>query len=191
MFTILLYILLISADLARCVAVPAELLTRNDDAMTIERTCRWSNCDERCPVGFVVVPRTGKGARKDEVMGDALQCNGRGRSIFCCPSSLPQPTCGWRGHHNSGGCTPGCNAGEAEVWSIAWGCKTGHQSACCTTNTPSIEAYNNCQWKGPYFWCSGPSKEGPGKYLCNPEFPNVAVRSRVEFGGERACFYGT
>ncbi|EAT80218.1 hypothetical protein SNOG_12405 [Parastagonospora nodorum SN15] len=66
MFTILLYILLISADLARCVAVPAELLTRNDDAMTIERTCRWSNCDERCPVGFVVVPRTGKGARKDE-----------------------------------------------------------------------------------------------------------------------------
>ncbi|KAH5383238.1 hypothetical protein HBI33_117070 [Parastagonospora nodorum] len=169
MFTILLYILLISADLARCVAVPAELLTRNDDAMTIERTCRWSNCDERCPVGFVVVPRTGKGARKDEVMGDALQCNGRGRSIFCCPSSLPQPTCGWRGHHNSGGCTPGCNAGEAEVW----------------------KAYSNCQWKGPYFWCPGPSKEGPGKYLCNPEFPNVAVRSRVEFGGEPACFYGT
>jgi hypothetical protein len=44
---------------------------------------------------------------------------------------------------------------------------------------PSIEAYSNCQWKGPHFWCSRPFKEGSDKYLCNPEFPNVAVQSSV------------
>ncbi|OBT91096.1 hypothetical protein VE02_00132 [Pseudogymnoascus sp. 03VT05] len=95
--------------------------------------CRWSGCYEGCPSGFKAVPRDGY----DEVMMDATVCHdesapNRGVSIFCCPSEHMIPNCTWRGHKNSGKCSPSCNSGEIEVGSRRLGCKKNHQSACCT-----------------------------------------------------------
>lgn len=68
---------------------------------------------------------------------DGTICHGdsapnRGISIFCCPSEYMIPSCTWRGHKNSGKCSPGYNSGETEVGSRKLGCKKNHQSACCT-----------------------------------------------------------
>lgn len=101
--------------------------------MVAPELCRWSGCYDGCPSGFKAVPRDGY----DEVMMDATVCHGdsapnRGVSVFCCPSEHMMPTCAWRGHKNSGKCSPGCNDGEVEVGTLSLGCKKNYQSACCT-----------------------------------------------------------
>jgi chitinase len=101
--------------------------------MVAPELCRWSGCYEGCPSGFKAVPHDGY----DEVIMDASVCYGdsaphRGVSIFCCPSEYMIPSCTWRGHKNSGKCSPGCNSGETEVGSRRLGCRKNHQSACCT-----------------------------------------------------------
>ena len=124
---------------------PKGLATRNDDDMLTDRTCRWSNCGSNCPSGFSAVARS-DGA-PSEMMWDHTHCNGNGNSVFCCSSNVQQPTCKWRGHKKSGKCDGACIAGEAEVWSLKYGCKSGHQSACCSS-TPSVAAYRDCRWEG-------------------------------------------
>ncbi|KAM5357976.1 hypothetical protein ACJZ2D_015719 [Fusarium nematophilum] len=47
--------------------------------------CRWTNCKESCPKGWVHVGRLDKGARKDELMYDETGCGGDGAHRFCCP----------------------------------------------------------------------------------------------------------
>jgi chitinase len=187
----MLPLLLLSSALAasaRSVAVPAELLPRNVDAMTIDITCHWSNCGESCPIGFVSVPR--KGGKKGEMMWEGVQCDGKGLSRLCCPSNQPQPTCRWSGHHNSGHCTPECAAAEVEVWNISVGCKSGYQSACCTNNTPSVEAYDKCRWVGDSPACWGGKRYRPLE-VCPADFPKAAIETKNGFGGEEQCTSGT
>jgi len=181
----LLLLLAASHCLARSIEIPAELKPRDIDAMIADRTCRWSNCGEQCSPGFVSVPRSG--GAKDEMMWDDTQCAGRDLARLCCPANAPQPTCTWRGHHNKK-CTGGCRDGEAEVWTTNKACKAGYQSACCTTNTPSVEAYSNCQWQGsaPKCW---ESFAQPDK--CDAHFPTLAVQSVIQFGGGHVCKQGT
>jgi chitinase len=190
MLKFFLLLLAASHSLARSIAIPAELLTRGIepiDAMIADNTCEWSNCGEPCNVGFVAVPRTG--GERGEMMQDATLCGDHGLSLFCCPSNAPQPTCRWRGHHNTGKCTGGCHRGEAEVWTINAGCNSGYQSACCTTTTTGIEAYDYCRWEGtaPKCWASfvGPER------ICSAEYPTRAISSPAGFGGERMCSQGT
>ncbi|CAO2647471.1 Nn.00g083930.m01.CDS01 [Neocucurbitaria sp. VM-36] len=61
------------------------------------------------------------------------------------------------------------------------GCKSGHQSACCSTNTQSVAAYNNCRWEG----CT--TFSGPNYSYCSAAYPNLAVVSINGFGGQAAC----
>ncbi|KAH6957703.1 hypothetical protein BKA56DRAFT_562252 [Ilyonectria sp. MPI-CAGE-AT-0026] len=58
--------------------------------------CRWTNCKEDCPKGWVNVARSDGGARtkKDERMWDETGCGGDGHHSFCCPGKQKQPTCG-------------------------------------------------------------------------------------------------
>jgi hypothetical protein len=187
MFAFLFLLHLPGGMFVRGVAVPEVLPPPNIDAMTTDITCRWSNCGEMCPVGFVSVPR--KGGKKGEMMWDGSRCNGRGLSRLCCPSNQPQPTCRWAGHSNSGHCTPGCAGAEVEVWSISVGCKSGHQSACCTTSTSSNQAYDNCRWEGTSPRCWGDSTYHPWE-VCSADWPNTAIESKAGFGGEEECKAG-
>jgi hypothetical protein len=186
MMRLSLFFLAVNASFASMVDT-RTIRPRNIDAMIVDITCRWSNCGEICSIGFVLVPR--KGGAKGEMMWDHSQCNGRGISRLCCPSNQPQPTCLWRGHNNNGKCKSGCHGGEVEIWSIGVGCKSGHQSACCTTNTPSIEAYDNCRWEGdaPNCW---PTSWKP-EPMCSSLYPHPAIEADAGFGGETQCKQGT
>jgi chitinase len=183
-----LFSLLLCGVSTRTIVIPPQLQPRNINAMTTDITCRWSNCNELCPIGFVSVPR--KDGAKGEMMWDHTQCNGNGLSRLCCPSNQPQPICTWRGHSNNGNYKPGCQGGEVEVWSIGVGCKSGHQSACCTTNTPSIEAYDNCRWEGTAPDCWSGSRYHPME-PCSKLYPNTAIETMAGFGGEASCSHGT
>ncbi|KAJ4113114.1 hypothetical protein NW760_014241 [Fusarium oxysporum] len=48
--------------------------------------CRWTNCKETCPKGWVTFPRSDKRARKDEIFFDETGCGGDGGHTFCCPA---------------------------------------------------------------------------------------------------------
>jgi chitinase len=185
---ILHFLLILTVGALSVRAASIEIIQpRNDKPMLVDITCRWSNCGEMCPIGFVSVPR--KGGKKDEMMWDHTQCKATGGvSQLCCPSNQCQPTCLWRGFANNGKCKPGCNGGEVEVWSTGFGCKSGHQSACCTTNTPSIEAYDNCRWEGdaPNCW----STLYPPAPACSSLYPQLVTYAIAGFGGETKCKQG-
>jgi chitinase len=122
-------------------------------------------------------------------MWDHTQYLGRGLSSFCCPANTPQPTCTWRDHKNNGKCSSGCNLGETEVWTINMGCKSGHQSACCTVNAKSVEAYSECRWEGQAPKCWGDSHSHPLE-TCSKEYPNTAIETVAGFEGTAACKSG-
>lgn len=109
------------------------------------KLCRWTSCFEGCPSGFKEVQRDGH----KEIMMDTSICSKSldsiGFSRLCCPAANELPVCTWRGHKNSGNCSPGCKAGEVEVGSLKTGCKKNWQSACCTS-TEVTKAYGECQW---------------------------------------------
>jgi chitinase len=168
--------------------IPPRINSRNVHPMLADNTCRWTNCGENCSPGFVSIPRAG-GAR-DEMMWDNTYCNGRGVSRFCCPANAPQPSCTWRGHANSGKCTPGCRNGESEVWTLKAGCKSGHQSACCKTDTTSMEAYASCQWEGKAPRCWGDMVYPPLDPCRTTTFDHVAIQAIAGFGGADACSHG-
>jgi chitinase len=183
----LFLILAVSALFANAASIN-KIQPRGVQSMIVEITCRWSNCGELCPIGFVSVPR--KGGAKDEMMWDHTQCRKSGGvSRLCCPSNQPQPTCLWRGFSGNGKCKPGCKGGEVEIWNIGYGCKSSYQSACCTTNTPSIEASDNCRWEGdaPRCWRTGYRPEPQ----CGCKYPRVAIETVTGFGGEAQCKQGT
>ncbi|KAK3943074.1 hypothetical protein QBC46DRAFT_447135 [Diplogelasinospora grovesii] len=104
---------------------------------------------------------------------------------FCCPSSSAVPSCRLRGYQDSGVCTPGCAAGEAEVGSIATGCSSGYQSACCSV-TDSTQPYADCAWLGGTPDCSGAG----GTATCPSDYPNFVVSSRSGQGGAGTCWEG-
>ncbi|KAI0112108.1 chitinase [Nemania sp. FL0031] len=140
--------------------------------------CRWSGCYQGCPSGFKEVPRDGT----NQIMGDGSNCLADGFSKFCCPANQPLPTCLWRGHHNSGICTPGCEDDEVEVGTLRTGCNISHQSACCK-DTSTTAQYGDCRWQG-----SSPSCDiGSG---CGGDFPYELVKTSTGAGGEQPCVSG-
>ncbi|KAF5591120.1 hypothetical protein FPCIR_6195 [Fusarium pseudocircinatum] len=127
--------------------------------------CRWTNCKEPCPKGWVHVPRTDPGAHKDERMNDETACGGDGIHSFCCPPGEDIPTCGWWGHGN-GKCEKesSCPSGMVEIGTNSLKCKKPPrvQTACCKPDTVSMRVYSTCQW-GEYPECNT-SPECPGDY---------------------------
>ena len=104
---------------------------------------------------------------------------------FCCPTSVTLPLCTWRGYSNSVKYNPGCKTNEAEVWSLKFGCKSGYQSACCTTDTENTAAYANCRWERPSQDCI---KLENGKMpQCSSDYPYLSAVSPIGFGGEESC----
>ena len=118
-------------------------------------------------------------------------CRDRGVQTFCCTGvPFSRPTCRWRGHRNSGHCKPGCNSDEAEVGTLNVGCKTAHQSACCTL-TPSVAAYGECKWSGSAPLCSAdPKSSEPSRAACPDLHTHFIFAASASFGGEKLCDTG-
>ncbi|KAF7553490.1 hypothetical protein G7Z17_g3624 [Cylindrodendrum hubeiense] len=146
----------------------ATILDRPTTGGTIEKfqnkQCRWTNCKESCPTGWVNVPRSDGGARnkKHEKMWDETGCGGDGARSFCCPPGEQLPTCGWYGFNN-GKCGKGsCPSDMVEIGSSQMYChnKQNYESACCTTNVKSMKVYGTCEW-GAYPDCNS-QEDCPG-----------------------------
>ncbi|KAF4437569.1 hypothetical protein F53441_13000 [Fusarium austroafricanum] len=116
----------------------------DDDEKAVEtkkilyEQCRWINCKEFCPKGWVHVGRTDKYARKDKLMYDETGCGGDGSHHFCCPPDEDIPQCGWYNYGN----------------------------ACCTTKSESMKVYGDCTW-GAYPECNS-KPECPLGYYDTP-----------------------
>lgn len=114
--------------------------------------CKWTNCGEGCPAGYVLMKREDSGKRGTEYMFDESGCGGGGRAhMFCCPAG-DLPTCGWY-THNNGACDNKCPSGTVEVGSNDKYCRKKYQAACCTTNKKSMKLYTTCEW-GEYPMCN-------------------------------------
>lgn len=171
-------------------------------AKTHAATCRWTNCGQNCPAGFVEVPRNQ--GEEGEVISEHTQCGGHGRSNFCCPPHPDMTKCYWRGFSDSGKCTPGCeirkNNRGVEVGTTKAGCtKSGYQSVCCTTPqsreaTTSVFSYYQCGWFSAGKFPKNEKREQcaePGKsFDCPADRPNFVTSSNLSFGGEVECLEG-
>ncbi|ETS75312.1 hypothetical protein PFICI_12256 [Pestalotiopsis fici W106-1] len=125
--------------------------------------CKWTNCNEGCPSGWVLMTREDPGKRGKEYMFDQTGCGGIGSHAFCCPPGQKLPTCGWYTHHN-GKCDGTCPKGMGYVGSNNMYCNNGgFQAACCTQDTKSIKLYTLCEL-GAFPFCDTqtgcPSKSG-------------------------------
>ncbi|EXM21436.1 hypothetical protein V3481_015482 [Fusarium oxysporum f. sp. vasinfectum] len=127
--------------------------------------CRWTNCKEPYPKGWVHVGRSDPGARKNELMYDETACGGDGIHSFCCPPNHDIPICGWWGHFN-GKCEKesSCPSGMVEISinSMKYEKPPRVQTACCKPDTVSMRVYDTCRW-GAYPECNT-SPECPGDY---------------------------
>ena len=147
------------------------------------QSCRWAGCDKPCPTGFKEVKWDGT----NQIMMDHTHCvTENSVDKFCCPANLPMPTCRWRGHMNTGTCSPGCEDGEVEVGSQELGCSLHHQSACCT-DVASTWAYGQCKWVGSAPTCN----PGGGEASCPDGFPKRIFSTTDGFGGEKPCVSGS
>lgn len=155
-----------------------------DDGMVSVTTkhpqCKWTNCGQSCPSGWVRMMRKDKEARDNEYMVDGSHCS-EGVHELCCPAEDP-PTCGWY-QHNNGKCDPKCPDGTLEVGSLKTHCNNSkYQAACCTTGKKSMELYDQCGWtESPMCMlgsCSSSQEEvarspsGSGNAVCNVEIWN-------------------
>ena len=156
---------------------PAEEMTEG----TIE-LCRWSGCATSCPTGFKEVKRDGS----DLTMTDHTYCSPGRLSRFCCPADQPAPRCTWRGHRNSGWCSPGCEDDEINVGSLKHGCNIRHQSACCKSD-PVVDVYDECKWVGEAPTC----KFGGGAADCPSDYPFYIFSNNNGAGGEQPCATGS
>ncbi|RGP69882.1 hypothetical protein FLONG3_7637 [Fusarium longipes] len=117
--------------------------------------CRWSNCKESCPKGWIHVGRSDNDGHDGELMYDETGCGGDGQHNFCCPPDEDIPECGWYNHGN-GACqkSTSCPKGMSEIGSNQMYCnhKPMVQTACCTTESNSMKVYGQCTW-GTYPDC--------------------------------------
>ncbi|RKK66490.1 hypothetical protein BFJ69_g15354 [Fusarium oxysporum] len=150
------------------------------DVFTPYEQCRWSNCKEPCPKGWVHVGRFDSDANtKDELMYDETGCGGDGQHSFCCPPEEDIPKCGWYGH-DDGKCQKwtSCPSNMVEIGSnqMYYDDKPRVQTACCETVSNSMKAYGTCMW-GEYPECNTDPK-------CPlSEFPTITVESGGGSGG--------
>ncbi|SPJ75730.1 related to chitinase [Fusarium torulosum] len=132
--------------------------------------CKWTNCAENCPSGWLRVPRIDGQARKGEYMVDEGGCNGLGVHQFCCPPGERVPTCG-RYDHNNGACGGKCPNSMVEIGSLSKYCDKSYEVACYFATEKSIwsKDFPNCD-KGT---CSSGSVEiarsmsGSGGAFCS------------------------
>ncbi|KAF5678234.1 hypothetical protein FCIRC_6517 [Fusarium circinatum] len=151
--------------------------------------CRWTNCKEGCRKGWVPVPRSDSGARKNEIMFDETGCGGDGGHTFCCPAgSTKMPTCGWYGHNN-GRCPTHseCPSDMTEIASNEIYCKKqkgskkqNFQTACCKTDVVGTKVYGTCEW-GQYPKCD--AQEGCPNPLGNKKMGSLLAYSASGSGG--------
>ncbi|KAF5259704.1 hypothetical protein FOXYS1_9669 [Fusarium oxysporum] len=151
--------------------------------------CRWTNCKEGCRKGWVPVPRSDSGARKNEIMFDETGCGGDGGHTFCCPAgSTKMPTCGWYGHNN-GRCPvrSECPSDMTKIASNEIYCKKqkgskkqNFQTACCKTDVVGTKVYGTCEW-GQYPKCD--AQEGCPNPLGNKKMGFLLAYSASGSGG--------
>ncbi|KAH4924798.1 hypothetical protein HBI70_096700 [Parastagonospora nodorum] len=145
--------------------------------------CKWTNCGDSCPSGWVHIKRSDERAKQDEYMYDESSCGPKGVNNFCCPASTSQPSCGWYTQKN-GNCDSTCPKDMVEIGSYNKNCKKAgtYQSACCSADRKSMKLYTKGEW-GKYPMCeetsscpSGDSKKrsllgsanaGSGQAICN------------------------
>ncbi|RYP56698.1 hypothetical protein DL771_011637 [Monosporascus sp. 5C6A] len=152
--------------------------------------CKWTNCGEGCPSGWVHMKRQDDGARGTEYMWDETGCAGLGTHSFCCPPG-DLPTCGWYTHHN-GRCDSTCPEGTVEIGSNSLYCRWGYQAACCTTNHKSMRLYTTCEWgekpmcdaqegcpNSPFSELLAVSSSGTGGGSCNMRSAGVPASTWV------------
>jgi GH18 family chitinase len=144
--------------------------------------CRWSNCKESCPKGWVHVGRLDKDAHDGELMYDETGCGGDGQHNFCCPPDEDIPQCGWYNHGN-GACqkSTSCPSGMSEIGSNQMYCnhKPMVQTACCTTESNSMKVYGQCTW-GTYPDCDS-------KPSCPSGYHDTPVASSGSGSGGLQC----
>ncbi|KAK7423090.1 hypothetical protein QQZ08_009257 [Neonectria magnoliae] len=155
----------------------------DDDVLTLTTKhpqCKWTNCGESCPSGWVRMMRKDDEARDNEYMVDGSHCS-EGVHELCCPAEDP-PTCGWY-QHNNGKCDPTCPDGTVEVGSLKTHCSNSkYQAACCTTGKTSMQLLDQCSWTEAPMCMSGScssgqdevarSPSGSGNAVCNVEIWN-------------------
>ncbi|KAJ4142851.1 hypothetical protein NW754_010290 [Fusarium falciforme] len=141
--------------------------------------CKWTDCQQSCPKGWIHMDREDSSARKGEKMLDETGCGGEGTHSFCCPPSSKLPTCGWYGHGN-GNCksSSSCPEGTIEIGSNNMYCKkkNKYQAACCTADTKNMRLYSTCSW-GPYPDCDA-QEQCP-----NPSTQTLVAKSYSGSGG--------
>ncbi|EXK25265.1 hypothetical protein FOMG_18061 [Fusarium oxysporum f. sp. melonis 26406] len=172
-----------SKGLAAALGIKVDLKSDNDAPIklpdkkdTSKDFCYFTNCGQTCPRGYTEIIR---GDEDSQLMLDSSECD-TGTQTLCCPKSSKVPKCRWRGHHDSGHCTIGCESGEVEVGTIRTGCsRSGWQSACCES-TESTENWSKCAWTDT---CVDKDDEK----TCPPGYSSFVVNSREGWGGQRIC----
>ncbi|GIC89051.1 uncharacterized protein Aud_005452 [Aspergillus udagawae] len=165
----------------RKVVALADHVEQNDTITIKHDQCKWTNCGEGCPPGWVTVSRSDKDRHHDgEIMLDDGGCLVEKQfHVLCCPPDQEVPTCGWY-TFNNGRCVGKCPDGMTEIGGTNRGC-TGvngnYQAACCTTGTKNMALHQKCEW-GASFLCD--------RYTCPAQNPNILALSCNGNGGS-AC----
>ncbi|KAJ5387332.1 Chitinase II [Penicillium cosmopolitanum] len=165
--------------------------------------CHWTNCGLPCPAGWHMIERDDKFRNYDgEPMMDSSECGeGIGYRSWCCPPGK-SPTCGWY-DFNNGRCEDGCPGDMKEIGSTRKGCRADtSQTACCTSEIPSMALYDTCDW-GAWPLCEtgtcsykgstmtselGRSATGSGAHWCQDDSGwDDSVWPKGQIGEQRYC----
>ncbi|BCS04193.1 glycoside hydrolase family 18 protein [Aspergillus luchuensis] len=161
-------------------ALPDTIKT--DDTIKIKHDqCKWTNCGDLCPDGWVLLRRHDDDRHHDgEWMLDDGGCIFKNQDHrLCCPPDQDAPTCGWY-TFNNGDCEGKCPDGSFELGGTDRGCSTAfgnYQAACCTSGQKSTALYEKCEW-GASFECDS--------WKCPAEKTDVLLKSCNGNGGS-AC----
>ncbi|CAG8061960.1 unnamed protein product [Penicillium olsonii] len=104
--------------------------------------CKWTNCGELCPAGWVLLKRQDNDKTHDgDWMLDDGGCPFKGDlRRLCCPPDQEAFQCGWY-NFNNGACDGKCPSGMFEFGETDRECSTAswnYQAACCTTGQKSF-----------------------------------------------------
>lgn len=178
------------------------------DVLVVRNQCLWTNCGVGCPSGYTTVPRKDTDGMAGEIMEDGTRCRGGQLRIFCCPSALTIPNCGWF-DFNNGNCgaqyNSVCPAGSqdiigpysSEVASLSMACHSGlSQVACCESGSSpgdlsSDMGYAMCVWDGTPPSCGDVSGDPniPVSYICNRDAPmNFFLFDSPSGSGAESCY---
>ncbi|KAL4909586.1 hypothetical protein BDW74DRAFT_174788 [Aspergillus multicolor] len=138
----------------------SKTFTNTSEYVEVKKTvdqCKWTNCGQTCPSGWLPAMRYDKNAKPLDLMLDSTGCDGSLHTL-CCPEDS-MPTCGWYIHTNSF-CNYQCPDGMVEVGSTQGGCHSGYQAACCSLKwngdvRHSMDVWGQCLWAGATPNCAG------------------------------------